>query len=92
MRSKDPLYLFTLSGLVLVGIIVLVALTRTIPPELWAVATVLVGGIVGVSRQDGTASLQNVSLPNAIAPNINGASTTNEAQAVESTGGPDVTA
>lgn len=90
MRSKDPLYLFTLAGLVLVGIIVLVALARTVPPELWAVATVLVGGIVGVARQDGTNPVQNVSLPGAIGPNINGSSTTNSAPA-ESLGGPDVT-
>jgi hypothetical protein len=94
MRSKDPMFLFALAAIALVGILVLLGLARPVPQDLWTLAGIVIGGIVGVARQDGTNPVQNVTIPGAIAPNINGSSTTTTAEPapVESLAGPDVAA
>lgn len=75
---KDSFYLFLLAALALAGIVALLGLGRPVPSDLWTLGALVIGGYVGLARQDSgaPASTQNVTLPNAVAPQINGTTTT----------------
>lgn len=89
MRNKDSLYLFALAALTIAGLFVLLGLGRAIPQELWAFGGLILGGFVGVARQDSTGGAsQSVTLPGAISPQINGPA----AAVVEGLAGPDAAA
>lgn len=71
MQRKDTAYLFALAGIALAGILILIGIGRQIQAELWTLAGLVIGGAVGLARQDGTTSpAQGLTMTGAVAPNI----------------------
>jgi hypothetical protein len=70
MQRRDTAYLFVLAGIALAGIFVLIAMGRQVQEELWTVASLVIGGAVGIARQDTANPAQGLTFSGAVAPNV----------------------